>query len=77
MAVFEFVEHTLDGVVVVRKRLAHARRQTCIIDKVAKTFAGQCEVVAVIIRTLTVSRCLFLFPAPSWQRGERPLQYVH
>ena len=77
MAVFELVEHALDGVVVVREGLAHTRGQACIMDKVPETFAGQCEVIAVPILTVAVSRRRFLFPAPFWQRGERPLQYVH
>ncbi len=74
MAVLELVEHVLYGFVIVRERIAYARRQAGIVDEFPQTLAGQCQVIVFLIAA--VSR-RFSAPRPFWQRGERPLQYVH
>ena len=76
MAVLDFVEHSLNGFVIVRQRLAHARRQAGIVDQVAQAFTSQRQVPGSDdVAGVSVRR--FFGPGPIWQCGERPLQYAH
>jgi len=59
------------------QRLAHALRKTRIIDQLAQAFACKLEVPRPVVGPAVSLRPAFFLPGPSWQRGERPLQYVH
>ena len=75
--VLQLVEHCLDGFVVVRQRLANALRKARIVDQLAQAFAREFEVPRSVAGPGVSRRPLLFLPAPSWQRGERPLQYFH
>ena len=77
VAVLELVEHALYGPVIVCERFAYACRQAGIVDEFTQTLASQCQVIVFLAAAIGISRRLFSGPAPFWQRGERPLQYVH
>ncbi len=72
----QFVEHGLDGFVIVCEGFADAGRQSRVFDKFLQAFAGEIQVrFATIIVFLSLR--LFADPGPSGQPVEHPLQYVH
>ena len=77
VSVLEFVEHRLHGAIVKRQRLTHTGRQTGIVHQFAQALLREREVVAIVVDGVVVSRRRLFLPGPSWQCGERPLQYAH
>ena len=75
--VLQLVEHGFDGFVVVREGLTHALRKTCIVDQLAQALTRELEMPGAVIRPGFSLRPALFLPGPSWQRGERPLQYAH
>lgn len=76
MSVLQFIEHGLDGCVIVGEGFTNAGGQARIVDQVGQALFGQREVS----RTAIKLRVRLLFradPGPFWQLAERPLQYVH